>query len=140
MANDWLEVRECHRLSGETDFLPKIVVSDRDALHRFLTARLTLASNVSTLKPVLASRARKQQSGVPTENTVGPAGIRPDRAANAAARRSGNRDAQHLVDPDAARRAHLAAFTDPFTYECPGDRRSGRDRAPRDIGLIGPDD
>ena len=36
MVQDWPEVRECHMLAGETDFLLKIVAQDWDAYQKFL--------------------------------------------------------------------------------------------------------
>ena len=37
MIESWDEVRECHMLSGETDFLLKIVSKDWDTVQKFLT-------------------------------------------------------------------------------------------------------
>lgn len=61
----WPEVRECHMLAGETDFLLKIVATDWDAYQRFLTTRLTAAPNVSVVKSALAVRSSKYAPGVP---------------------------------------------------------------------------
>ena len=47
MVRAWPQVRECHMLMGETDFLLKIVAHDWDDFQRFLTSRLTPAPNVS---------------------------------------------------------------------------------------------
>ena len=47
MVRGWPEVRECHMLAGETDFLLKIVARDWDSYNRFLTSQLTAAPNVS---------------------------------------------------------------------------------------------
>ena len=63
----WPEVRECHMLAGETDFLLKIVATDWDAYQRFLTTRLTAAPNVSVVKSALAIRSSKHLPGVPIE-------------------------------------------------------------------------
>jgi DNA-binding Lrp family transcriptional regulator len=68
MVNDWPEVRECHMLSGETDFLLKIVARDWDSFQKFLTTRLTPAPNVSHVKTALAFRTKKQLPGVPVED------------------------------------------------------------------------
>ena len=40
----WPEVRECHMLAGETDYLLKIVARDWEAYQTFLTSRLTSRS------------------------------------------------------------------------------------------------
>jgi DNA-binding Lrp family transcriptional regulator len=68
----WPEVRECHMLAGETDFLLKIVARDWDAYQKFLTSRLTPAPNVSVVKSALAIRASKRAFGVPVD-VDGPA-------------------------------------------------------------------
>jgi DNA-binding Lrp family transcriptional regulator len=59
------EVRECHMLAGETDFLLKIVAADWDAYQRFLTSKLTAAPNVSVVKSALAIRSAVHRAGVP---------------------------------------------------------------------------
>ena len=61
------EVRECHMLAGEADFLLRIVASDWDAYQRFLTSKLTPAPNVSHVKTALAIRSSKSEPGVPIE-------------------------------------------------------------------------
>ena len=59
------EVRECHMLAGEADFLLRIVAPDWDAYQRFLTTKLTPAPNVSHVKTALAIRSSKTEPGVP---------------------------------------------------------------------------
>ena len=66
-VTEWPEVRECHMLAGETDFLLKIVARDWDAYQKFLTSRLTPAPNVSVVKSALAIRASKRAFGVPVD-------------------------------------------------------------------------
>lgn len=61
----WPEVRECHMLAGETDFLLKIVSTDWDAYQKFLTTKLTPAPNVSVVKSALGIRTTKRSFGVP---------------------------------------------------------------------------
>ncbi len=61
------EVRECHMLAGEADFLLRIVATDWDAYQRFLTTRLTPAPNVSHVKTALAIRTSKAEPGVPID-------------------------------------------------------------------------
>jgi DNA-binding Lrp family transcriptional regulator len=65
LVGSWPEVRECHMLAGETDFLLKIVAKDWDAYQQFLTTRLTSAPNVSQVKSALAIRSTKLLPGVP---------------------------------------------------------------------------
>ncbi|TWT05019.1 Lrp/AsnC family transcriptional regulator [Reyranella sp. CPCC 100927] len=61
----WPNVRECHMLAGEADFLVKIVAEDWDAYQRFLTTKLTSAPNVSHVKSLMVFRTAKHQPGVP---------------------------------------------------------------------------
>lgn len=67
LIESWPEVRECHMLAGETDFVLKVVATDWDAYQRFLTTRLTAAPNVSVVKSALAVRTSKSRPGVPIE-------------------------------------------------------------------------
>ena len=67
LVHGWPEVRECHMLAGETDFLLKVVAEDWDAYQRFLTTQLTAAPNVSHVKSALSIRASKSEPGVPME-------------------------------------------------------------------------
>ena len=75
LVRQWSNVRECHMLAGETDFLLKIVAEDWDAYQRFLTTTLTAAPNVSHVKSALSIRATKSEPGVPiaAEEPVGGA-------------------------------------------------------------------
>ncbi|MDC1382489.1 Lrp/AsnC family transcriptional regulator [Candidatus Puniceispirillum sp.] len=63
----WPQVRECHMLMGEIDFLLKIVAHDWDDFQKFLTSRLTSAKNVSHVKTALSIRSTKQLVGIPIE-------------------------------------------------------------------------
>src|SRR5215813_524195 len=65
LVQSWPEVRDCHMLAGETDFLLRIVAVDWDAYQRFLTTKLTAAPNVSHVKSALAIRSGKNAPGVP---------------------------------------------------------------------------
>jgi DNA-binding Lrp family transcriptional regulator len=65
LVRSWDEVRECHMLAGETDFLLKIVAEDWEAYQKFVTAKLTAAPNVSHVKSALTIRASKIEPGVP---------------------------------------------------------------------------
>ena len=59
------EVRECHMLNGEIDFVLKIVARDLQAFQEFLTSRLTPAPNVASVKTSLIIRTAKHEPGVP---------------------------------------------------------------------------
>lgn len=63
----WPNVRECHMLAGEIDFLLKVVSADWDTYNKFLTMQLTAAPNVSHVKSALAIRPSKCEHGVPIE-------------------------------------------------------------------------
>ena len=61
------QVRECHMLNGEIDFILKIVARDLGAFQQFLTGSLTSAPNVEHVKTSLTIRTTKQRPGVPVE-------------------------------------------------------------------------
>jgi len=68
LIGQWPEVRECHMLAGETDFLLKIVAHNWDHYQSFLTTRLTAAPNVEHVKSALAIRTGKMDPGVPVDD------------------------------------------------------------------------
>jgi DNA-binding Lrp family transcriptional regulator len=61
------EVRECHMLNGEIDFILKIVAHDLQAFQSFLTSRLTTAPNVASVKTSLTIRTAKDEPGIPVD-------------------------------------------------------------------------
>jgi DNA-binding Lrp family transcriptional regulator len=61
------EVRECHMLNGEIDFLLKIVAHDLQSFQSFLTSKLTPAPNVASVKTSLTIRTCKDAMGVPVD-------------------------------------------------------------------------
>jgi len=63
----WPLVRECHMLSGEVDFLLRIVAKDWDSYQHFLTENLTSAKNVTSIKTMPLVRTAKEEPGVPIE-------------------------------------------------------------------------
>lgn len=65
MVAEWPMVRECHMLNGEIDFILKCVAHDLKEFQRFLTAHLTSAPNVASVKTSLTIRTAKQAVGVP---------------------------------------------------------------------------
>lgn len=70
LVGTYPEVRECHMLTGEADFLLKVVASDWDAYQRFLSAKLTSAPNVNHVKSALVFRSSKQEPGVPIQTDL----------------------------------------------------------------------
>ena len=67
MVMDWPEVRECHMLNGEIDFILKCVSADLASFQTFLTRELTPAPNVANVRTSLTIRQSKNISGVPIE-------------------------------------------------------------------------
>ena len=59
------EVRECHMLNGEIDFILKIVASDLKSFQEMLTTQLTTADNVASVKTSLTIRTSKALPGIP---------------------------------------------------------------------------
>ncbi|AOF97613.1 Lrp/AsnC family transcriptional regulator [Sphingobium sp. SA2] len=59
------EVRECHMLNGEIDFILKVVAKDLQSFQQFLTSKLTPAPNVVSVKTSLTIRTSKNLPGVP---------------------------------------------------------------------------
>jgi DNA-binding Lrp family transcriptional regulator len=67
LVRSWPLVRECYLVSGEADYIIKIVAEDWDAYQKFLTTHLTTAPNVSHIKSALGIRVAKHKPGVPVE-------------------------------------------------------------------------
>lgn len=61
------EVRECHMLNGEIDFILKLVARDLPSFQTFLTAKLTSFANVASVKTSLTIRTSKAEIGVPAD-------------------------------------------------------------------------
>ena len=59
------EVRECHMLNGEIDFILKIVAPDLKRFQELLTTQLTPAPNVVSVKTSLTIRTSKAVAGIP---------------------------------------------------------------------------
>lgn len=64
-ARSWPMVRECYMLTGESDFILKVVAKDWDAWQTFLTTELTPAPNVDHVKTAPMLRRSKWAPGVP---------------------------------------------------------------------------
>ena len=67
LTRAWPEVRECHMLMGEDDFLLKVVATTVDHYNTFITQQLTPAPNIKHVKSALAIRASFSKPGVPVE-------------------------------------------------------------------------
>ena len=59
------EIRECHMLNAEIDFILKIVAPDLKSIQEILTTHLTPAPNVASVKTSLTIRTAKAVSGIP---------------------------------------------------------------------------
>lgn len=66
-VNAWDNVRECHIMTGDTDFLLKIVARDWDDYQNFLTSHLTATKNVSSVRSSLTVKTVKHRPGVPID-------------------------------------------------------------------------
>lgn len=63
----WPQVRSCHMLSGEVDFILLCVARDLSEFQTFVTEKLTAAKNVAGVKTALAIRRSKSEPGIPLE-------------------------------------------------------------------------
>ena len=61
------EIRECHMLNGEIDFILKVVARDLQSFQTFLTTHLTSAPNVESVKTSLTIRTSTNEPGVPVD-------------------------------------------------------------------------
>ncbi len=59
------EVRECHMLNGEIDFILKIVAADLESFQSMLTTQLITAPNVASVKTSPTVRTSKALPGIP---------------------------------------------------------------------------
>ena len=66
-VNTWPEVRECHMLNGDIDFILKCVATDLESFQEFLTQKLTPAPNVAHVRTSLTIRQSKRVAGVPID-------------------------------------------------------------------------
>ncbi len=64
-VRSWPQVRECYMLSGEVDFLLKVVAADLAAFQSFITDTLTAEKNVASVKSSLMIHVSKNEPGVP---------------------------------------------------------------------------
>ena len=66
-VESWPQVRECHMLNGDIDFILKCVAPDLASFQDFLTQKLTPAPNVANVKTSLTIRQSKRLPGVPVD-------------------------------------------------------------------------
>lgn len=66
-VRSWPEVRECHMLSGEVDFLLKCVARDLSHFQDFVTETVTAERNVASVKSSLVIHPTKIEPGIPID-------------------------------------------------------------------------
>lgn len=59
-VNNFPEVMECYKVSGNFDFLLKIVLEDMDAYERFVQTKLSLISEIGNVNSFIAIMKGKQ--------------------------------------------------------------------------------
>jgi DNA-binding Lrp family transcriptional regulator len=68
LLEGWPQVRESYLMTGDTDYLLKIVAEDWEAFQKFVTNQLSSATNVAHVKSMPAMRRTKYAPGVPIED------------------------------------------------------------------------
>jgi DNA-binding Lrp family transcriptional regulator len=58
--NDFPEVVECHRVSGNFDYLLKLVVKDIEAYEKFIITKLTLIPYLGSVQSLITLSTNKQ--------------------------------------------------------------------------------
>lgn len=59
------EVLECHHVSGQSDFILKVVVKDIEAYNRFLLDKISTVPNISNIESSFALSSRKVSTALP---------------------------------------------------------------------------
>ncbi len=70
LIEGWPQVRESYLMTGDCDYLLKIVAEDWEAFQKFVTSQLTGAPNIAHIKSMPAMRRNKFCPGVPIEDRV----------------------------------------------------------------------
>lgn len=66
-VDTWPQVRESYMLTGDSDFLLKVVAEDWEAFQKFLTSQLTGVPNVNHVKSFPTMRRTKYEPGIPID-------------------------------------------------------------------------
>lgn len=69
---DWPEVVECYLMTGDADYLVRVVAPDLDAYHRFLMDRLTKVEGVASIKSSFALKQIKYAAALPIPDVAKP--------------------------------------------------------------------
>lgn len=67
LVETWPQVHECYMLTGETDFLLKVIAEDWEAFQKFLTSQLVSATNVHHVKSAPVMQRTKYEPIIPLE-------------------------------------------------------------------------
>jgi DNA-binding Lrp family transcriptional regulator len=62
---DWPEVMECYLMTGDADYMLRVVVADLAAYHRFLVDHLTRVPGVASIKSSFALKQVKYRTALP---------------------------------------------------------------------------
>jgi len=73
LVDTWPQVRESYMMTGDADFLIKIVTEDWETFQKFLTHQLASAPNVAHYKSAPAMQRTKYEPGVPIDEKSGSA-------------------------------------------------------------------
>ena len=64
-VGEWPEIMECYLMTGDADYLLRVVVPDLAAYERFLMARLTRIRGIASIKSSFALRSVKYRTALP---------------------------------------------------------------------------
>jgi Lrp/AsnC family leucine-responsive transcriptional regulator len=64
-VRNWPEVMECYLMTGDADYMLRVVVADLDAYHRFLVDNLTRVPGVASIKSSFALKQVKYGTALP---------------------------------------------------------------------------
>ena len=67
LVTKWDLVRECYLISGETDFLLKIVAKEWEEYQNFISNELTATPNVDSVRSSMVMRNAKALPGIPID-------------------------------------------------------------------------
>jgi DNA-binding Lrp family transcriptional regulator len=62
---DWPEIMECYLMTGDADYLLRVVVPDLAAYERFLMRKLTRIRGIASIKSSFALRSVKYRTDLP---------------------------------------------------------------------------
>lgn len=72
LVDTWPQVRESYMLTGDSDFLLKVVTHDWETFQKFLTSQLAGAPNVNHVKSFPTMRRTKYEPGIPIDESPAP--------------------------------------------------------------------